>query len=173
MTGEFLGGDSEDQYKVDESDPCYTFCYNRPLIAERVQDIATIVRGFVGSAEKDQLEIDEFHIVGTGEAGVWVALAAAELGDTKYTSLTADLQGFSFASIDNAQHPNLLPGAVKYGDVPGLLRLAAGHRVTLYGANEKLDWKQTDSDFKAAGGQLTFGAGKLTITRVADELIEK
>ncbi|MCA8991214.1 MAG: acetylxylan esterase [Planctomycetaceae bacterium] len=173
MTGEFLGAESEYQYKVDESDPCYTFCYNRPLIAERVHDIVTIVRTYAAFNKLDDLGISELHIVGTGEAGVWVALAAAELGDTKYTSLTADLQGFSFASIDNAQHPNLLPGAVKYGDVPGLLRLAAGHRVTLYGANEKLDWKQTDSDFKSAGGQLTFGAGKLTITRVADELLKK
>ncbi|MEZ5944560.1 MAG: acetylxylan esterase [Planctomycetaceae bacterium] len=172
MTGEFLGADSEYQYKVDESDPCYTFCYNRPLIADRVHDIATMVRAVVAN-EDSEIGIDEFHIVGTGEAGVWVAMASAELGDTKYTSLTADLQGFSFASIDNAQHPNLLPGAVKYGDVPGLLRLAAGHRVTLYGADEKLDWKQTDSDFQAAGGQLTFGAGKLTITRVADELLKK
>jgi hypothetical protein len=36
-----------------------------------------------------------------------------------------DTKGFRFAGLDSYLHPDFLPGAVKYGDLPGLLALSA------------------------------------------------
>ena len=36
-----------------------------------------------------------------------------------------------FASITNARDPMLVPGAVRYGDIPGLLALLAPHKLLL------------------------------------------
>ena len=45
---------------------------------------------------------------------------------------------------------NFLPGAVKYGDVPGLLSLAAPHKLLLAGEGKELPAVITNS-YKAAG----------------------
>jgi hypothetical protein len=47
-----------------------------------------------------------------------------------------DTQGFRFADLTDVYDVNFLPGAVKYGDVPGLLALAAPTRLILAGEPE-------------------------------------
>jgi hypothetical protein len=39
--------------------------------------------------------------------------------------LAVDLDGFRFTAADRIDHPDLLPGGAKYGDMPALLALSA------------------------------------------------
>ncbi len=60
-----------------------------------------------------------------------------------------DTAGFRFASLTEFDDPQFLPGAVKYGDVAGLLALSAGSEVWLSGEKELP--KLTAASWKAAG----------------------
>jgi hypothetical protein len=64
------------------------------------------------------------YLIGLGkDAGVWAALARAaapELVDRA----AIDTGGFRFSSVTTIDDPAMLPGAVKYGDVPGFLALS-------------------------------------------------
>jgi hypothetical protein len=64
----------------------------------------------------------KIHLVGFGAAGAWASAAAAQAGDTIH-GLAADVRKFRFAELRSIEDPNFLPGAVKYGDVEGLLSL--------------------------------------------------
>ena len=57
--------------------------------------------------------------------------------------------GFRFASLTEFDDAQFLPGAVKYGDVPGLLALSAGSDVWLSGEKELP--KLTAASWKASG----------------------
>jgi hypothetical protein len=94
----------------------YTFGYNRPLVAERVHDILTAV----AYARRDG-KTKSVELVGFGKAGPWVALARGLCGD-KVGRTAADLNGFRFEQVKDANDEMMLPGALKYG---GLLTLAA------------------------------------------------
>ena len=49
-----------------------------------------------------------------------------------------DTKGFRFAQLKSFRNPDFLPGAVKYGDLPALLALAAPHPLYLVGENGKV-----------------------------------
>jgi len=101
----------------------YTYCYNQPLIARRVQDIALAL---------SQLSAEQVDLVGTGGAGPWALLALATAPRPVRHTLV-DLRGFSFNAIAAADDPDLLPGALAFGGLGGLTALAAPARVTLVG----------------------------------------
>jgi hypothetical protein len=128
LTGEFLSDGRSDRLEVNTNFPAYTFCYNRPLLSQRVRDILTVV-GVLQSLK----EVGEIHIVGLEEAGPWAALAGALAGDA-VASTSADLGHFSFGDITDVTDPMLLPGALKYGDLDGLVALAAPGTLRLYGS---------------------------------------
>ncbi|MBX3443201.1 MAG: acetylxylan esterase [Planctomyces sp.] len=133
LTGEYVSGDAPAAYPVDETFAGYTFGFNAPLISQRVRDILTLVAAV-------RQHVPTVHLVGTGDAGLWVLLArsaSAEVGE----SVTADLRGFRFANVQDTKDPNLLPGALRYGDVDGLAALAVGGRLAIYGAAG--DWPAT------------------------------
>ncbi|MGV2341545.1 MAG UNVERIFIED_CONTAM: hypothetical protein LVR18_48770 [Planctomycetaceae bacterium] len=69
------------------------------------------------------------HLVGVNGAAAH-AIAAAAVAGKQLASLAVDTQKFRFATITEIRDPNLLPGAVKYGDLPALLALCrtASHR---------------------------------------------
>ena len=120
---------SETGYDVNATFPGYTFCYNRPLLTERVRDVLVVLRTL--SAQEGVTRVD---LIGTGDAGLPVALAAAQSGDTA-ASVLADLNNFGFASIHEIQDPRLLPGALRYGGLGGLLALGKAP-LSLFGCGE-------------------------------------
>lgn len=129
QTGEFL----PDGQAVPTSQPVnatfagYTFGYNRPLIANRVRDLLTVLGGLANYPD-----FRKIHLVGTGNAGVWALLARAQAGD-RVDRCLVDLKGFGFSKIEKMDDPNMLPGGLRYGGLGGLAALAFPNSLSLYG----------------------------------------
>ncbi|HEY4309033.1 MAG TPA: acetylxylan esterase [Pirellulales bacterium] len=114
--------------KNDRAFSGYTTGYNHPLFSARVQDLLSIV-AFVKNHEDKPERVD---LIGLDGAGPWVAAAIAQAG-TAVDRAAIDTAGFRFAKLTEIDDVNFLPGAVKYGDVPGFLSLAAPHTLWLAG----------------------------------------
>lgn len=120
LTGEYLAsrGDEAPALPVDEkrhaTDPSFTYCYNRTLIAERVHDILTAV-AYARSLEGTKV----VNLAGTGLAGPWVVMARALIGDVKRTGdavqRTAVQVSWDFPQVHRFDDPNFLPGSLRYG----------------------------------------------------------
>jgi dienelactone hydrolase len=107
----------------------YTFGYNRPLFAQRVHDVLTMVR----LAQTDGHGAEKVHLVGLGPvAGPIVAAARAQAG-AAVNKVAVHTAGFRFASLTRVDDPMFVPGAVKYGDVAALLALGAPSPLWLAG----------------------------------------
>ena len=124
----------------------YTFGYNHPLFAQRVHDILTLV-SFLRDSEFQPGPVDLLGIEG---AGPWVAAAWALAGDA-VDSAAVDTGGFRFVDLTSYRDVNFLPGAVKYGDVPGLVALAAPQPLWLAGEGGTVPPLMTAA-YQAAGG---------------------
>ena len=98
----------------------FTYGYNLPLPAQRVQDVLTAVRVARSRAGVKGRVL----LVGTGSAAAWAA-GARVLAGAEVDSALLDLKGFRFGAADRIDSPDFLPGAVRYGDVPALLVLSA------------------------------------------------
>lgn len=133
----------------------FTYGYNHPLFAQRVHDVLALV-SFARSSEHKPDRID---LVGLDGAGPWVAAAAAVAG-SEIDRLVVDTAGFRFQNLKNFDDAAFVPGAVKYGDLPALLALAAPRPLWL--AGEKGDSAAlVQKSYSAAGqrGNLTEFAG--------------
>jgi hypothetical protein len=106
----------------------YTFGYNHSLFAQRVHDILTVISHVV----HDRRRPERVHLLGLDGAGPWVA-AARPLARDRVARTAIETAGFRFGALSSWRHPDFLPGAVKYGDLPGLLALAAPHELWLAG----------------------------------------
>ena len=111
----------------------YTFSYNHAVIASRVHDVLTVL-AFARGYEKPPTRID---LVGLGRTGAIAALAKAQAGDA-ITATAVDTQGFRFGKLQEIHDPNFLPGGAKYGDLPGILSLAAPSKLWVAGEGERL-----------------------------------
>lgn len=100
----------------------YTAGYNHPLFAQRVHDVWTAC-----AAVRQEFRPRSVTVIGTGVASLWGA-AAFGLSDNLFQGGAFHTQGYRFATITEARDPQLLPGAVKYGDVPALLALSGGNK---------------------------------------------
>ncbi len=98
----------------------YTFGYNHPMFAQRVHDLLSAV----AFARSEAFGAKRVMLLGVNGAGRWVAGACAQAGDA-VEKAALDTTGFRFAPLVEFDHPDFLPGAVKYGDLPGLIALAA------------------------------------------------
>lgn len=108
----------------------WTYCYNLPLLAKRVHDILAVIEAhqFAGRSTEDA----PIEVIARGPAAVWAAAGVVQSRGA-VSRATLDTQGFRFAQLSNVYDADFLPGAVKYGDVPGLLALAAPTVLTLSG----------------------------------------
>jgi hypothetical protein len=150
LTGEYLTGENPPTYPVTESDPVYTYCYNRPLLAHRVRDIWNVV-----AAVRQHPDTKSISLKASEGAGAWALLARAMLPAEAIKLTEVDLAGFSFEQVTSPQDPNLLPGALKYGDVQGLVSLAAGQGAYIeVRGTDPAAWKSTVERFQSAGGTL-------------------
>ncbi len=96
----------------------YTFGYNRTLLGHRVHDLLTLLR-FIRDSDRRPKQV---HLVSRDGATPYVAVAGALAGNHVDKVLIEDAD-FRFAKIRSWRDPNFLPGAVKYGDLPGILKL--------------------------------------------------
>lgn len=122
----------------------YTLGYNHPLFARRVHDIMTMV----AFAKHHKAQPESIAIMGVHGAGPLTAAAAVACGDA-VSRVAVDTAGFRFDNISKIRDPMLWPGAVKFGDVPGLLALAAPTTLAITGEGGKLP-EQVKHTYKAA-----------------------
>jgi dienelactone hydrolase len=128
----------------------YTFGFNHPLFSQRTHDILTLLSG----AKYYPTGIATIYVVGQGHSSLYAAAAIAQApGVVTKAALSTD--GYRFAGITEWRDPMLLPGALRYGDVPGLLALAAPTPLWLAG-EEGTQLDATTAAYKAASA-----AGKL------------
>jgi dienelactone hydrolase len=123
MTGEFK---SAPRPPVDAKYAGFTFGYNRPLLAERLHDVLTVLA--YAWQQSGGRSVD---LVGVERAGPWVVLARALCGDAVRRTV-ADLNGFRWDEVTGTADEMMLPGALKYGGMPALAALCSPGEIYLY-----------------------------------------
>ncbi|HUG68958.1 MAG TPA: hypothetical protein VMM76_14510, partial [Pirellulaceae bacterium] len=98
----------------------YTFGYNHTVFAKRVHDVLTVL----SFAKHHELKPKQIDLVGLAGAGHWAAAAAAQSRGLLHAA-AIDTQGFRFGKVLDIHSPDFLPGGAKYGDLPGMIELAA------------------------------------------------
>lgn len=138
----------------------FTYGYNHPLFAQRVHDILSLV-AFAVSDDHGPADVS---IVGTGGAGPWVAAARAQAGGVVKRAVI-DTEGFRFRELTSYRDENFLNGAVKYGDLPGLLSLSAPYPLWIAGEDGKVP-EVVAASYQAAGAgdKVVSYAGKPSTT---------
>ena len=109
----------------DLSYPGYHFGYNRSLLATQVNEIETAV-GFIRQRQP------EATIGLLGQQKCAVAAALAWSADDRIGDAAIDVAGFDFDRVTRADDPLMLPGAVKYGGIDGLLAARTTGRIVLF-----------------------------------------
>jgi dienelactone hydrolase len=107
----------------------YTFGYNASVFAQRVQDVLSTI-GFAQNYEKKPERID---LVGLGGYCGPIAAAARAIAKGDIARAAIDTNGFRFQGVTDLHDVDFLPGGAKYGDLPGMLALAAPAPVWLAG----------------------------------------
>jgi dienelactone hydrolase len=132
----------------------YTFGYNHSLFACRAHDILTLTAAALHADEKSE-RVDAVALNG---AGPWLAAARAQAGNA-IAHAAIDTEGFRFVTLKSWRDANFLPGAVKYGDLPGLLSLSAPHPLWLAGEDGKLP-KMVEACYKTADARKVVKSSK-------------
>jgi dienelactone hydrolase len=109
----------------------YTLGFNHPLFCQRVHDVLTLV----AFCRFSKYEPSAVHLIGIGKMAGAIAAAAAFQAGKAVDKVVVGTNGFRFEAITNARDPMLVPGAVKYGDVAGLVALCAPRPVWLADMN--------------------------------------
>jgi hypothetical protein len=147
----------------------FTYGYNAPLFSKRVHDILTLVSFVI----HDEHAPSEVTLLGVGGAGPWVAAARAQSGQGVARAIV-DTQGFRFAGLASYRHPDFLPGAVKYGDLPGLLSLSAPGALWLAGEGGRIPKIVAEAYAAAGRGEAVRslpGSSAEALGRAIDELV--
>lgn len=135
--GEFLPGDTpltrQATVKNTRQSASYTFGYNDTVFARRVHDVLTLI-AWVRNDEHAPKRVNVLAIEGAGP----VAAAARAIAGKSVDKLAVDTAGFRFAGLTDYLDPNFLPGAVKYGDMIGLLSLSAPNPLWVAGEQGKI-----------------------------------
>lgn len=168
LTGEFLPARTVPVVEVNSGFAGYTFGYNRPLLAERVRDILTVIGGL-----RRHDTVTSVNLVGTGDAGLWVLLARALAGD-KVQRCTADLQGFGFGKVTEPNDPRMLPGGLRYGGIGGLAALGAPGDLNLFGTKgaPTAELVPLQKVYRAASGKLSLVEAPLNDEAVVAESLK-
>lgn len=117
-------------FEVNNTYAGFTFGYNRTLLAQRIHDILTLMT-FATSMLKPKI----LDMIGWDSAGPWAALARSAAATLTAPAGIEDLRGpirrgvfdlnqFDFASITKEDDEMMLPGALKYRGLPGLMGVA-------------------------------------------------
>jgi hypothetical protein len=126
----------------------YQYGYNPTLFAERVRDALTMIAMI---RDNEHHHTAHIQVHGFDGAGI-IAAAATALARDAVSELHVRTDGFRFAALKDVWDVNFLPGAVKYGDVTGILSLCAPVKITLEDPDPKL--RETVSQtYRAAGAE--------------------
>jgi hypothetical protein len=166
-TGEFPDSSLEARNNArSEKYPGFLFCYNRPLLAERVGDIAAAAVSLAAHAD-----VTEVHLVGTGGAGAATLLARALLPAGTVRQTIVDVEGASFEKVTEPTDPLLLPAALKYGGLGGLAALALPGSLSIHGIDSDHE-AEFDPLRKLAGdsGKVELSTAPLDLSRLSGQL---
>lgn len=96
----------------------FTYGYNPTVFAWRVHDVLSTI-GYLREARPT----GRVHLAGLDEAAAWAAAATVQ-SEASVSILAVDGRTFRFAKVGRIDHPDFVPGGVKYGDLPVLLAIA-------------------------------------------------
>jgi dienelactone hydrolase len=143
----FLTGNVKDATlpTVNQQFAGYTFGYNRPLVANRLHDVITAIKGasVIGKFETIQL-------LGLGKAGPWVVLARGLCGDA-VTRTAVDADQFEFDHVKSTSDEMMMPGALKYGGLASFAALCAPGELFLHNVKPSQRNAWIKDAYKAAG----------------------
>jgi hypothetical protein len=147
---------------VDKRFAGYTYGYNRTLLAQRIADTLLGIGNLKHNAKAKSI-----HLVGWGEAGPIAVLAKSlARGDVTRTAAEVD---FSFDKITSTSDPMMLPGALKYGGLDGLLAVCAPDPVLLHADQQNGFSLFTPAAYKLTGAeQLRIEKKKLSNSEVIE-----
>jgi dienelactone hydrolase len=129
----------------------YTYGYNSPLFAQRVDDLLTTIL----FCANYKLKPEKIDLIGLSpQAGPIVAVARAAAGGLVRRA-AVDTHGFRFGQLLDYRDAMFLPGGAKYGDLPGFLALSAGEDLFLAGEGEGNELIKAAFAAKKASGKLT------------------
>ena len=97
----------------------YSFAYNHTLFARRVHDVMSLIVWVSGFEEEKPQEV---MVVAKGGIEPVTLAALSQVNGVRSVSLESDR--FRFVDLKSYRNPNFLPGAVKYGDLPALMKLS-------------------------------------------------
>jgi hypothetical protein len=100
----------------------YSYTYNNTLFVQRVHDLLTVTAWVNGDEHSPQA----LHAIGVNGGGPLLAAARVVAG-AQLSNVAVLTEGFRFRGLARWQDAQFVPGAVKYGDLPGLLALSAPH----------------------------------------------
>ena len=136
----------------------FTLGYNRALCAQRAHDVLSIV-SWLRYAEP--LRSDVIGLLSCKGTAPWAAAALAQSRGA-VDRAAIDTAGFRFANLKSVRDINLLPGVVKYGDLPGLLSLAGPMSLWLAGEGSEVP-------AIIAAGYRSAGQGSVTAAAASPE----
>jgi len=145
----------------------YTLGYNHPLFAQRVHDVLTCLSSTVFHEQTPA----KVHVAGVNGAGVIAATACAIAGKA-VDSVAVDTVGFRFESITEIRDVNLLPGAVKFGDVPAILTLCAPTEIAVAGETAETS-ALTKSAYEASAAKAEFLPASDDSSAIVDWLLRR
>jgi len=109
----------------------YSYTYNNTLFVQRVHALLTVTAWING----DEHSPKALHAVGVNGGGPLLAAARVIAGD-QLTNVAVVTDGFRFGGLARWQDAQFVPGAVKYGDLPGLLSLSSPNPLWVGGEAE-------------------------------------
>ncbi|MFQ5740518.1 MAG: hypothetical protein ACE5JX_16050 [Acidobacteriota bacterium] len=112
-----------------ERAPAFTFGYNYPLFSQRTHDILSVIRAL----SDPPFSAVSISLAGLGPTTGPLVAAALAQSSGAVARAAIDTRGFRFSELSRVDHPMFLPGAAKYGDLPGLLSLSSARELWLAG----------------------------------------
>jgi hypothetical protein len=134
----------------------YTYGYNYALLAQRAHDVLSIV-SFVKNNSQQPKSVELIALDGTAP----IAAAALARCGGAVNRAAIHTGGFRFGKLTDYLDANFLPGGAKYGDLPGLLSLAAPAKLWLAGETaESVALAKKVYAASGAGDAIAFDASK-------------
>ncbi len=96
--------------------PVYFYGYNDSVFIRRVHDLISTI---AMAKQHPDWDVKKIKVSATGDLAA-VALAAKAIYPDAIDALEVDLEDFQFTQIEDLWNDNMVPGAVRYGDVEGL-----------------------------------------------------
>ncbi|MDX1946418.1 MAG: acetylxylan esterase [Pirellulaceae bacterium] len=132
----------------------FNYGYNHALVAQRAHDVLAAI-AFAQQHDDKPQAIDLVALDGTGPVAA-LALAQAN-GAIRRAAI--DTRGLRFGRLDDYLDANFLPGGAKYGDLPGILALAAPTSLLLAGEPDADNFLHDAWQAAGAADALTLQSG--------------